>query len=542
MSAQPEDLTALLDPDAARKAAAAKVKQLKRVNLPPLKYWNYGACRAHQDVGPQVDCEHQKCGGDFFDHQTVTIAWAYMAKKAMIASVPGAGKTNMTLGLAAMLKERGELTQRCVIIVQTPAVLQWLSEAQRFVPQLHTEAVYSGLTRPQRVARYVSNWDILIVGYHMLMRDVKMLEKLDIGMVVTDDVDPLLDHENLTHKVIVKLAEKADRVLVMNASNLQTRLQQIHAAMVPMDGRQIWGPLGSFERRYIRQESITEYTASGRRSQRVKTTGFKNMTEFKQLLQPHVIRHGYDDLTDVRMPDIMPPENVWLELHPRQREKYDELRQGVLRVETEQGEKVKHATALTMVGYGQQICAGLPALGEPDGEGASVKLDWLMDRLDGGAWADTKVVTFIKNTGLVEAFQHRLDAVGIGHSTVWGRESNPMVRREAQQRFWSDPNCRVFMGTSAIERSLNLQAANVVVNVDTHLNPERMRQILGRVRRSGSRHSHVFTFNLFCLDTQEGKYLDVLKRRAAVIDHVWDEEGQMYEKLSPHQLLELIRP
>jgi SNF2 family DNA or RNA helicase len=534
------DIDAALNPNYARAQAAARIKVAARVALPHLKYWNYGPCSKHSE--PQPDCEYRKCGGDFFDHQSTTIAWAYAVRKGMIASVTGSGKSNMAYGLLALLKERGELTERCVVICQTPAVLQWLEEARRWIPKMSVEAAYSGLTKPQRVQRYMTNWDVLIIGYHAFLKDIKIFENLSPGMLVIDDVDALLNHQNATHKAIMRLARKASRVLVMNATNLQTHLQQLHAATMPLDGFEVWGSLPSFERRYVRAEPVTFYNSrSGRRMVKMKTIGYKNMDEFKAKLQPLVIRHTYEDLTDVRMPEIMPPEHVWLELHPRQREKYKELQEGVLKLLTEQGTKVKHTTALTNIGYGQQICAGLPALHEADGPGASVKLDWLMAKLDSD-WTDNKIVVFMKNLGLVEAFATRLDAAGIEHAKIWGNDRDAQSRKAEQDRFWNDPQCRVFIGTTAIERSLNLHAANIIVNVDTHLNPARMTQILGRIRRAGSKHTRVFVFNLFCRDTQEEKYLAVLEARQAVINAVWEEESELYEALSPLQLLQLIRP
>lgn len=528
-----------LDPHLALQRRAAEVKGFRRVALPRLEYWNYSGCAAHPE--PQVDCIYRACGGDFFDHQTVSITWLYMNRMGMVASVPGAGKTNVALGLCALLKERGELTGRAIIVCQTPAVMQWWREAARFTPRLQVAPIYSGLTKKQRIERYMGNWDILVIGYHLLMQDITMLEEMRPAVVFTDDVDPLLDHTNRTHRAVVRLCAYADRVVVMNASNIQVRLQQLHAAMVPMGGRQILGSLASFERRHMRFENTVIYGKRGKRINKRDFVGIKNMDELRAKIKPWIIRYRYEDLDDVKMPTLMPPEDVWLDLHPLQRDRYEELRKGVLKVITEEGVKVKHAKALTMFGYGQQICAGLPALGEADGPQASVKLDWLMNKVT-GEWDDRKIVVFIKNKGLVEALQHRLDAAGIGYGTVWGRERDPVVREAERDRFWKDPNCRVFMGTSAIERSLNLHVANIVVNVDVVLNPERMKQILGRVRRAGSAHDHVFVFTLLCVDTQEEGYLDVLRRREAVNAAVWGEQQEMFAKLSPIELLTLIRP
>lgn len=518
---------------------AQAVKAADDVNLPPLKYWNVDPCPHHEE--PKVDCEYRACGGELFSHQRVGVMWLYLKKSGLLADLPGVGKTNQILGLAALLKERGELTNRMLLVVQTPSVLQWFMEAQRWVPKLRTQVVYSGLNKAKRIERYVQDFDLLIVGSHMMLQDWEMLEKLEFETLVIDDVDALLNHETKTHSRLVSLAQGTDRCIVLNATAIQTRLQQVHAALLPAGGFDVFGSLSQFEHRFVRTETTRELTSSGRVVTRTQDVGYRNGAELKRKLSPLFLRRRYEDLSDIRMPTLMPPKHVWLDLHPAQRKKYKELQEGVLRLKKDGVEKVKHAQALAKVTYGQQICAGLPALGEDDGKEASIKLDWLVQAVT-EAWPDRKVVAFIKNIGMVKAAEARLVNKGVGVAKIWGPEPSAAKREQEKQRFWSDPECRVLLGTSSIERSLNLQNANILVNVDTILNPARMSQLAGRIRRAGSKHEHIWVFNLFASDTQEDRYLSVLQKRQAVADFTWSEQSELYEALSPMELLSLITP
>ncbi len=532
-------MTFLPTPVDVRIERAEAVKRADDVALPPLKYWNYDPCVHHKTA--KVDCEFQACGGELFSHQRVGVMWLYLRRKGLLADLPGVGKTSQALGLAALLKERGELTNRMLIICQTPAVLQWLREANRWVPRLRTDAIYSGLNKTQRIQKYVQDFDLMIIGYHMLLQDWELLEKLEFGTIICDDVDPLLNHETQTHKRIVSLSGGTQRFITMNATSIQTRLQQLHAALVPAGGHDVFGTLTQFENRYVRKELVREVSPSGRVTTKAVDVGYKNGEDLRKKLGPMFLRRRYEDLTDVRMPELMPPKYVWLDLHPEQKKKYAELQKGVLQLKRESGTEIKKVQALAKVTYGQQICAGLPALGEPDGEQASVKLDWLVHQVT-EVWEDRKVVAFIKNLGMVRAAEARLNARGVGTAKIWGPDSSAKVRAAEIQRFWDDPNCRVMLGTSSIERSLNLQNANILVNVDTILNPARMAQLAGRVRRAGSKHQHIWVFSLFCRDTQEERYLPVLQKRQAVADFTWEEQSQLYEALSPMELLSLITP
>jgi hypothetical protein len=531
------------------KASTVKQEGLRRVDLPRLEAWNYGPCPDHEVATPE--CEFRKCGGDFFDHQTKSIAWAYLGQLGIEASVPGSGKTNVVLGLLSLLKHLKE-PLKAVIVVQTSAVAQWTEEAQRFAPGLRTQASTSGLSKSKRLALYSGDWEVLIMGYHIMTRDVQALLAVEPKQMISDDVDPLLNDRNATARAFNLLAEQAERVLVCNATNLQTRLQQLYHAATPIGGKAIFGSIESFERRYVKREPVYfTVTTEGRGGVTIretkktfKATGYKNLNDFRERFSPMVYRTNYDDLTDVRLPEVMPPTLIWRDMYPAQRAKYELLQQGVLElIKENQPPEQKAISALAKYNHGSQICTGLPALGEPDGPGASAKLDWLEQTIVDGDWSDRKVVAFIKNIGSVQALHARLENHGVGYATIWGPQSKAEHRAAEQKRFWEDRNCRVMIGTSAMERSLNLQIANIMCFVDTIPNPARMHQLLGRERRAGSIHSHVWPFYLLTPDSQEERYLKVLGTRQAVVDAVNNEDsGELFERLSPDELLRLITP
>lgn len=277
-------------------------------------------------------------------------------------------------------------------------------------------------------------------------------------------------------------------------------------------------------------------------SQCYVTDGFTvtHNTEVQDLIQPFALRRTAADIEDVDLPAVI-SSNVYLELTPAQRSRYDELKEGVIQIVSDEGVQVKQATALSKIHYGAKICTGLAALGEEDTPGTSVKLDWVMDKVGpDGDLGSEKVVIFLGYKTSIRALQARLDAVGVGYVTIWGDEPDKAKRAEAIEKFWTDPSCRVLLGTQAIEQSLNLQVANHLINVDMILNPARMEQLAGRIRRDGSAHTSVYVHNLLTLDTQEERYIPLLEREQALIDTVWDESSELFESLSPLALLTLI--
>lgn len=540
-------MTSLVDvrdlPQEVRLAAADRIRTMPDFALPELAHFNSRPCERHATLEEglaQAPSPCRRCGVRFRAHQRVGIAWLFMRGSGLIADQVGLGKTAQAAGLLAVARQTGELDGERTVVVCRPAALpQWVDELNRFLPGF-TITDNTG-TRRQRIEKYLSGWDILVSGYQMLLRDHEHLDHFRLGAMIIDDVDPLRRRANQSAVAIKRIARSSRRVIILNGTPLQKRLREMHSILEAVGGHAVFGSETNFRRTYERTELVNVYNRSlGRDVVTKKTLGYKNIDDFVTKLTPMVLRRTAAHVNDVDLPEIMPPHNIYLDLYPGQQTKYDELRQGVLRVIKAEGTQVKRLAAVARFIYGAMVCSGLATLGEPDGPGASSKLDWVENAVVDGDLSDEKVVVFLQFTKAVEALSARLDRAGVGHALIWGRDSRRAARADAQARFWDDPDCRVLIGTAAMEASLNLQVSRHLINVDQLLNPARMQQLAGRIRRDGSAHRHVFIHNLLTRGTQEEGYLDALRMEQAVADHVWGEANQLYEALSPMQMLELI--
>src|SRR5512139_3301488 len=209
---------------------------------------------------------------------------------------------------------------------------------------------------------------------------------------------------------------------IMTGTPLQKRLAELYNVLEPIGGRDLLGSEAAFRRRYVRTEAVATFVRGGRERTVSREVGYQNIEEFKQKIAPLALRRTAADIEDVTLPSVI-PHNIDLDLHPRQRLKYEELRSGVITIVRERGVEIKHAEAMAKVHYGAQICGGLATLGEADGPGASVKLDWVLDTLgEGGDLDGEKAVIFCAYKATVRALQNRLARAGIGYVTVWGEE------------------------------------------------------------------------------------------------------------------------
>jgi SNF2 family DNA or RNA helicase len=486
----------------------------------------------------------------------------YLGLPGLLGDAVGLGKTAIVLALLAMCRETGELGRhnRAVIVCKAAAIHDpWANELARLLPGIR--AYIADGDRQQRAAGYMGDWEIAVVTDRTFAAahgrksdrpgDVDRLLDFPVGMLFYDDLDPMRNPDTETAIAVNRLAKRCTRVHAAHATPLQKgRPKELWSFLRPVGGEERLGSLARVESRYptrARQIAVVKdpRDKTGRTSIRKEVWTDNGLIadprlvkEFREAVRPLVLRRTARDVDDVDLPEVQYcPEFV--DLSPRQRARYEELRRGMLRRLTEDGTEVTRAEAMTAWTRARQICSGLAALDRGPGADDSVKLDRAVDAIAGDL-ADEKHVVFINFRENVAAMSRRLSEAGVGHVLMWGAETDKRVRQRRLEAFREDPDCRVLAGTTTIETSLNLQAARRVWALDTIPNPARMTQLAGRCRRQGSPFPVVYFHHLLARNTLEEAFLAMLRREDAVADAVWDENESMFSAMTPRQVMRLI--
>jgi SNF2 family DNA or RNA helicase len=523
----------------------------------------------------------------------VAAAWLYFCYKGLLADVMGSGKTATVLAVLAMCKMHGELGlhNRAVIVCKPVAVGQWAEQARRLLPGI--SVLEATGTPQQRTAGYLGGWEVAIVSDRTFAParssrqasrsrdgDYALLQQFPVGTLVFDDLDALRNPATRAAYAINKLAEDCSRVIAVHGTPLQKKPTELWSFLRPLGGMDVLGPLGVFKQRFVTQKSKWLYVPAmvcpedhltpppyrtcrweigekgsgvfcgkpcrpdqtGRKALRqlVSDGGINpdRLEEFRIRIAPFVMRRTAADLDDVELPGVV-YDPVWVDLLPEQRRRYDDLKRDVLRLLRSSGEEeITHMKAQQRFIRGWQICSGTASLDGARGD-VSVKLDWVVDKLTGDLDGE-KVVCFVYFRENVRALQARLAREGIKSVVFWSEETDPRVREQRRREFWHDPECRVLIGTTTIEQSLDLQVARHLIAVDTILNPARMQQLFGRVRRQGSVFPTVYVHHLLARGTQEDGYLPLLRREQGIADAVWGENDEIFTALTPRQVLTLV--
>jgi hypothetical protein len=143
--------------------------------------------------------------------------------------------------------------------------------------------------------------------------------------------------------------------------------------------------------------------------------------------------------------------------------------------------------------------------------------------------AGERLVVFTRLATVANWVAARMKAEGFYPWVITG--STPDAERTEIRRRFSDPASvgRLLVGTDAMCRGLNLQAAGVVVNLDLPWNGARLRQRVGRIDRLSQERSTVLVLNyVACLPngcTVDEYFLETVVRKQGQFEEFFGNDG-----------------
>ena len=134
--------------------------------------------------------------------------------------------------------------------------------------------------------------------------------------------------------------------------------------------------------------------------------------------------------------------------------------------------------------------------------------------------SDEKIVIFSQWERMTRLVGAELEKMNIEYEYLHGGVPSAK-RKDLINNFTNDPKKRVFLSTDAGGVGLNLQAANVLINIDLPWNPAVLEQRIGRVHRLGQ-HKPVRIYNLISKGTIEERILGLIAFKKSVFTGVLD--------------------
>jgi len=462
--------------------------------------------------------------GELLPYQLDGIAFAFGARRAVLADDMGLGKTIQGIGMAALLAR--EVGIRKTLIV-CPASLksQWRAEICRF-SDFDSQLVLG--PSAERGRQYANDCFFTICNYEQVLRDINTIERVPWDLIILDEGQRIKNWEAKTSRVIKGLRSRF--ALVLSGTPLENRLEELFSVVEFIDER-LLGPAFQF----LKRHRVVD--------EKGKTLGYRNLADLRERLKPVMLRRTREGV----MQQL--PERTTEIVRVAPTEKQSDIHNAHLKVVSMIVRK-PYLTEMDLLRLRKSLLACRLAADstfladhEPPGESSKLEaLDDLLGQL--AAEPDRKILIFSEWTTMLGLIERLLSRQGLRYVRLDG--SIPQKQRQALvAEFQEDPECRVFITTNAGATGLNLQAANTVINVDLPWNPAVLEQRIGRAHRMGQKR-RVQVYILITEATIEENLLLTLSAKKQLSMAALDQESDVedvnlesgYEELK--QRLELL--
>jgi len=419
--------------------------------------------------------------------------------------------TVQAIAASALLKELRDI-QTALVICPASLKHQWAREIRRFTA-LSVVVVEGNLAARRDLYRQPSFFKI--INYELVRHDLDELLKLRPDLIILDEAQRIKNWRAKTAMMVKSLPSRY--AFVLTGTPLENRIDELYSIFQFLDPR-ILGPLWYFNDRF--------YELERRESGTYKVLGYKNMDQLRALIKPHVLRRTRDEVLK-DLPERV-DNNFFVEMTDPQWKAYREFQETVAKLLAKARQRPltpkEHEILLMSLVKMRLICNALALHDKEieieDSEKTAPKLTELDEILtEEIASNGHKAVVFSQWANMLALTEPILQRVGLGYVKLTG--DVPSAKRGALiQKFFDDPDCRVFLSTDAGGVGLNLQAASLVINLDLPWNPAVLEQRIARAHRHGQ-PSSVQVINLIAKDTIEERMLDTLAAKKNVFATVF---------------------
>jgi SNF2 family DNA or RNA helicase len=424
--------------------------------------------------------------------------------RALLADEMGLGKTVQAI-LAAVALRRAENPVRAVTIV-CPASLRggWQDEIRRWIGEDVTPLEGRSLDRVETIASR-PRW--LVTHYEQVLRDHRHHAGHPPDLLIVDEAQRAKGLRTRTARVLKTI--DARYVLALTGTPLENRLEEAYAIAQLIDQR-LLPPLWQLDRDHFVREN------GGRR-----VVLYRGLDALRSRLAPAFLRRRKEDVA-LELPERV-RSIVMVPMHDAVVETYDEVMSQVVRIARKKvllpADLERMQRLLTIA---RRCCDGPQMLKREVNERKVPKLEELEQALrDLGLGEGRKVVVFSEWTDMTDCVERlcrrlRLPAFHL-HGGVPIRRRPGLIRS-----FSATKGPAVFVSTDAGGVGLNLQAADVVVNLDLPWNPARLEQRVARVHRIGSKGT-VQELLMVTKDSVEERILHLHDTKRNVLANIWDK-------------------
>ncbi len=442
-----------------------------------------------------------------YDYQRAGMLHLVFKERAILADEMGLGKTVQAVAACELLHQlRG--IQRVLVISPVSLKTEWQEQITKFTGR--DSLIIEG-DRARRLKQYQQSSFFYLANYEQLLSDQEDVQSLLMpDVIILDEAQRVKNWQTKTAGAIKKLSSRY--IFVLTGTPLENRIDEIYSIAQVVDP-QILGPLFRFNREFYQLDD------------KGKPAGLKNLDVLHHKLQPILLRRRKSDV-DTELPDRV-INTYFVKMTEEQSVRYQEYKTKLAKLLF----KAKRQPLIPddfkriqmYLACMRMLCDTTYILDQDCRE--SPKLDELKkilkDQLEDPA---NKIIIFSEWTKMLDLIREYLDQNSIAYALHTGQVKQNKRRAEIN-RFKEDPDCRLFLSSDAGATGLNLQIANIVINMDLPWNPAKLEQRIARAwRKQQTRQVNVI--NLVCESSIEHRMMSILKQKTLLAESVLDGSGE----------------
>jgi SNF2 family DNA or RNA helicase len=442
-----------------------------------------------------------------YPYQKAGIIEIINAGRVLLADDMGLGKTIQAIAAVEIFARYFNVT-KILVICPTSLKYQWKSEIRKFAGR--DASVVEGLIQ-KRKDLYCQDDFYKIISYGVVRNDTELINAWKADLIIIDEAQRIKNWKTLTAKSVKKI--QSDYTIVTTGTPLENRIDELHSIVEYIDRYKL-GPLFRF---LDNHQVLDEYG---------KLIGYKNLRTINKTLKDILIRRTKKEIID-QLPGRI-DKNFFVEMTTEQESDHWDYYNMVARLTNrwiEQGylSEEDRQNLLISLNCMRMVSDSTYILNRKTNSGNKInELKSIIQEITEGQ--NSKIVIFSQWKRMFDLLTRELDKMDLKYEYLNG-DVPAGQRNTIIEKFQSDQALKLFLSTDAGGVGVNLQSANILINIDLPWNPAVLEQRIGRIYRLGQK-KHIQVYNFISKFSIEHRILHLLDFKKAVFKGVLDDGGE----------------
>lgn len=440
--------------------------------------------------------------------------------RSLLADEMGLGKTIQAIAAVELFAKYTNV-DKVLIICPTSLKYQWKNEIKKFTNR--SVSIVEGLIH-NRKKLYETNSFYKIISYGVCLNDTDLINDWGADVVILDEAQRIKNWKTKTAQSVKRI--NSEYLIVLTGTPLENRIEELHSIVEYVDKFKL-GPLFKF---LDNHQLLDEFG---------KVNGYKGLRNINKTLEDILIRRTKKEIAE-QLPGRV-DKNFFVEMTKEQMKDHSDYYDLVARMVNKwirfsylsDEDRQKLLLALNCM---RMVCDSTYILNQNTNHGnkAGEVVELIKELIEDDS---NKIVVFSQWKRMFELIVRKLEKLDVPFVYLNG-DVPAEKRNQIIDKFQHDKNIRIFLSTDAGGVGVNLQSANILINVDIPWNPAVLEQRIGRIYRLGQKKM-VSVFNFIAAASIEHRILHLLDFKKSVFEGVIEEDGK--DQVLKESFMESVR-